>query len=239
MGTAVVTGAASGIGKALATRLASRGHRVHLVDVAPTATLADELHGVAHVVDVASADEMERVAEAAAGAEVVCLNAGIVGRSLGAPWEVPADEWQRLLDVNVLGTVNGLRAFVPRLSARPDAGRIIITGSLAGLVTFPGGGGYGATKHAVVALAESASLALQETPVTVTLVCPALVRTAMSDVGAAPDDVAVAALAAADEGRFLVVPDEWGGAVTLRAEQLVSGWPPLPPAPAAADGPAS
>src|SRR5687768_8601293 len=130
MGTAVVTGAASGIGSALATHLASRGHRVHLVDVAPTPVLADDLDGVAHVVDVTSPEEMERVAEAAADVEVVCLNAGIVGTSLGAPWEVPAEEWQRLLDVNLLGTVNGLRAFVPRLSARPGAGRIIITGSL-------------------------------------------------------------------------------------------------------------
>jgi NAD(P)-dependent dehydrogenase (short-subunit alcohol dehydrogenase family) len=182
---------------------------------------------------------MERVGEAASDAEVVCLNAGIVGSSRGAPWEVPAEEWKRLVDVNVLGIVNGLRAFVPRLSARPESSRIIVTGSLAGLVTFPGGGAYGATKHAVVALAESASLALRGTPVTVTLVCPALVRTAMSEVGADPDDVAAAALAAADEGRFLVVPAAWGGAVPLRAEQLVSGEPPLPPAPGASPGAAS
>ena len=91
------------------------------------------------------------------------------------------------------------------MSAR-RRGRIIITGSLAGLVTFPGGGAYAATKHAVVALAESASLALQGTSVTVTLACPALVRTAMSEVGADPDDVAAEVLAAADDGRFLVVP---------------------------------
>ena len=90
MGIAVVTGAASGIGMALARRLATRGHQVHLVDVAPTADLATELAGVGHTADVASAEDMERVALAAEEAEIVCLNAGIVGDSLGVPWEVPS-----------------------------------------------------------------------------------------------------------------------------------------------------
>jgi NAD(P)-dependent dehydrogenase (short-subunit alcohol dehydrogenase family) len=236
MGIAVVTGAASGIGSALARRLATRGHLVHLVDVAPTADLATELVGVGHTADVASAEDMERVALSAAEAEIVCLNAGIVGDSLGVPWEVPFQEWQRMWAVNVLGVVNGLRAFAPRMSAR-RRGRILITGSLAGLVTFPGGGAYAATKHAVVALAESASLALQGTSVTVTLACPALVRTAMSEVGVDPDDVAAGALAAADDGRFLVVPAEWTAAVVGRAERLVSG--AAPGTPTSSGGPAS
>jgi NAD(P)-dependent dehydrogenase (short-subunit alcohol dehydrogenase family) len=231
MGTAVVTGAASGIGRALARRLAAMGHLVHLVDVSPTSDLAATLGGVAHTVDVADDDAMATLAEAAADAEIVCLNAGIVGATMGHPWEVSPAEWQRLLDVNVLGVVNGLRAFVPRLTVRTAPSRIIITGSLAGLVTFPGGGAYGATKHAVVALAESASLALQGTPVTVTLVCPALVRTAMSEVGADADEVAADALGAAAEGRFLVVPAEWSSATTLRAERLASGEAPQLPAP--------
>jgi NAD(P)-dependent dehydrogenase (short-subunit alcohol dehydrogenase family) len=85
MGIAVVTGAASGIGMALARRLATRGHQVHLVDVAPTADLAAELAGVGHIADVASAEDMERVAVSAEEAEIVCLNAGIVGGSRGVP----------------------------------------------------------------------------------------------------------------------------------------------------------
>ena len=230
MGIAVVTGAASGIGMALARRLATRDHQVHLVDVASTADLAAELTGVSHTADVASAEDMERVARSAEEAEIVCLNAGIVGASLGVPWEVPVAEWQRMWAVNVLGLVNGLHAFAPRMSAR-RRGQILITGSLAGLVTFPSGGAYAATKHAVVALAESAALALQGTSVSVTLVCPALVRTAMSEVGAHPNDVAAEALAAADDGRFLVVPAEWAPAVVDRAERLVSGATPEIPAP--------
>lgn len=230
MGSAVVTGAASGIGLALARRLAGQGHQVHLVDLAPTGDLATELGGLGHVADVASAADMERVALSASEADVVCLNAGMVGSSLGVPWEVPGSEWQRLWDVNVLGVVNGLAAFAPRMSAR-RRGRIIITGSLAGLVTFPGGGAYAATKHAVVALAESASLALRASSVTVTLVCPAFVRTAMSDVGVAADEVAAEALAAADDGQFLVVPSDWRSAVVGRAEGLVSGVAPVAPTP--------
>ncbi|HSU36185.1 MAG TPA: SDR family oxidoreductase [Propionibacteriaceae bacterium] len=229
MGIAVVTGAASGIGMALARRLATRGHEVHLVDVAPTTDLATELAGVSHTADVASAEDMERVARSTEEAEIVCLNAGIVGTSLGVPWEVPVAEWQRMWGVNVLGVVNGLQAFAPRMSAR-RRGQILITGSLAGLVTFPSGGAYAATKHAVVALAESASLALQGTAVTVTLACPALVRTGMSEVGANPDDVAAEVLAAADNGRFLVMPAEWAPAVIDRAERLVSGATPEVPA---------
>ena len=230
MGIAVVTGAASGIGMALARRLAARGHQVHLVDVAPTAGLAADLAGVGHTADVASAEDMERVARSAEEAEIVCLNAGIVGHSLGVPWEVPIAEWERMWAVNVLGLVNGLQAFAPRMSAR-RRGQIVITGSLAGLLTFPSGGAYAATKHAVIAIAESASLALHETSVTVTLACPALVRSGMSEVGADPDDVAAEVLAAADDGRFLVVPAEWAPAVVGRAERLVSGATPEVPAP--------
>lgn len=231
MGTAVVTGAASGIGRELAVRLASDGHRVHLADTADTADLAAEVGGVAHAVDVSSPADMEQLADAVPDTEVVCLNAGIVGTSLGAPWEVPPEEWHRLLDVNLLGVVNGLRAFVPRLLSSGRPSRLLITASLAGLVTFPGGGAYSATKHAVAAVAQQAALALADTPVSVTLLCPALVRTGMSDTGEDPAAVAAAALEASAAGRFLVVPPEWSDAVVSRAEDLASGAQPRVPAP--------
>ena len=232
MATAVVTGAASGIGRALAEGLAAQGHRVHLADVSSTDDLAVEVGGVTHDVDVSTYDDVERLARAVPDLDVLCLNAGIVGTSMGPPWEVPTEEWGRVLGVNLLGVVNGLRAFVPRLIDAGRPARVLVTGSLAGLVTFPGGGAYAASKHALVAVTEQAALALEHTPVTVTLLCPALVRSAMSDTGEEPADVAAAALAAMEVGRFLVVPAEWRPAVVARAERLVSGEPPLVPAPA-------
>jgi NAD(P)-dependent dehydrogenase (short-subunit alcohol dehydrogenase family) len=231
MQSAVVTGAASGIGRALARQLASEGSRVHLADVAPTEELAREIGGIPLLVDVSSREDMERLAATASDVDLVCLNAGIVGASLGAPWEVPAEEWTRLLEVNVLGVVNGLGAFVPPLVTAGRPAHILITASLAGLLAFQGGGAYAATKHAVVAIAEQAALALQDSAVSVSVVCPALVRTAMSDVGDDPADVAAAALEAARSGQFLLAPDEWHSAVRARTALLLSGRPPEQPAP--------
>jgi NAD(P)-dependent dehydrogenase (short-subunit alcohol dehydrogenase family) len=231
MRTAVVTGAASGIGRALARQLAAEGHRVHLADISSTEELAADIGGIPAVVDVSSDEHMIRLAAQASNAETVCLNAGIVGSSLGAPWEVPTDEWVRLFEVNVLGVVNGLRAFVPAMVAANRPAHIVITASLAGLLTFPSGGAYAATKHAVVAIAEQTALSLHDTPVTVSVLCPALVRTAMSDVGDDPKDVAAAALAAARAGRFLVMPDEWRTSVLSRTHRLLAGNAPEIPAP--------
>ena len=169
MTSAVVTGAASGNCRALATQLAAEGHEVHLADLAPTADLAADLGGIPHAVDVSRPEDVMRLARQAPDADVVCLNAGIVGSSMGAPWEAPPEEWQHLLDVNLLGVVHGLRAFVPHLIGLPGPGRLLITASLAGLLTFPFGGAYAATKHALIAVAEQAALALRETSVTVTL----------------------------------------------------------------------
>jgi len=139
MSTAVVTGAASGIGRALAVRLAAKGYRVHLADVVATEELATELGGVPHRVDVTRPDDMAALADAARDACLVCLNAGVLGRTMGAPWEADATEWERVLRINLMGVVNGLRVFVPRLVDAGEPVQILITASLAGLVTFPGG----------------------------------------------------------------------------------------------------
>ena len=232
-GTAVVTGAASGIGRALADRLAAGGTRLVLADL-PIPALdeaAAELRATAVPTDVADSAAMEALAAAAPETDLVCLNAGVVGLSLGAPWEVGHDEWDRVFAVNVGGVVNGLRAFVPRLLAAGRPAHLLITASLAGLATFPGGGAYGASKHAVVAVAEHAALVLSGTGIGVTVLCPALVRTALSPVGADPADVAAEALAAVAEGRFVVMPDEWRQAVRERGDVLVAGRQPTPPSP--------
>ena len=117
--TAVVTGAGSGIGQALARALARRQAHLVLAD-SNTATLrkvSRSLGARAVPTDVAVPAAVEGLAHAAFDARLVCLNAGVVGTGLGAPWEVTAADWDRVFAVNVGGVVNGLRAFVPQLLA--------------------------------------------------------------------------------------------------------------------------
>lgn len=140
MPTAVVTGAASGIGRALSRQLAHEGHTVHLADIARSHDAAAEIGGISHLLDVTDPDAVQRFADTVGHVDLICINAGIVGTSLGAPWEAPPDEWARLVEVNLLGVVNALRAFVPPLLDSGMPANILITASLAGLLTFPGGG---------------------------------------------------------------------------------------------------
>lgn len=236
MRVAVVTGAAGGIGRALAERLAADGHVVHTVDRLPTDHLAASLGGVAHLLDVTDPVAMEALARRSAPTTTVCLNAGVVGPSVGAPWEVADEEWNDVLQVNLLGIVNGLRVFLPRLLQSERPARVLITASLAGLLTWPQGGVYGVSKHAVVGLAEHTALCLRGTNVSVTLLCPGLVRTGMSQVGQDAGEVAAGALRALRAGQFLVVPNEWRTAIKTRTERLVDGSLPQVPVPVPTSG---
>lgn len=187
--TAVVTGAASGIGFALADCFARAGLNVAVADVEQAAMTgaAERLraHGteiVTHRVDVRSADEVDGLATAViehfGAVHVVCNNAGVSSRA--DPWSGPLDVWRWVIDVNVLGVVHGVRAFLPHLLA--GGGHIVNTASMAGLV--PGvGAPYDASKHAVVALTEDLFLDLQArgAPVGVSLLCPGWVRTNIAD----------------------------------------------------------
>jgi NADP-dependent 3-hydroxy acid dehydrogenase YdfG len=238
--SAVVTGAASGIGRALAQALAHGGTRLVLADrdrdalestAAELATAyAVELTTV--VMDVADPDDNARLAAVAGVPDLVCLNAGVASTQADPVWQTLPEDWRRVLDVNLGGVVNGLRAFVPPLLAAGGARRLLITASLAGLATWPGGGGYAASKHAVVAVAEQTALSLSGTGVSVTMLCPALVQSGMSEVGEDPSVTARAALAGLASGRFLVVPSEWAQAVRARGERLAAGLPPELPQPA-------
>lgn len=233
--TAVVTGAASGIGRALAEALHAKGARLVLADNdadALSATAA-RLGATSVVADVSDPAAMSALAARVPQARLVCLNAGMVGRSLGAPWEVPPEDWDRVFAVNVGGVVNGLRAFVPALLTAGEPAHVLITASLAGLAVFPGGGAYGPSKHAVAAIAQHAAMALDGTPVQVSMICPALVRTGMSPEGVDPAFIADDALRAIDDGVFAVVPLQWQAAVVAQAERIVSGDRPAPPAPKA------
>jgi NAD(P)-dependent dehydrogenase (short-subunit alcohol dehydrogenase family) len=228
---AVVTGAASGIGRALATLLAARGQRLLLGDLdGPRVSALAAVLGAASVTgDVRDPGFFVEVAETMPDPHLVCLNAGVVGESLGHPWDVPAQEWIRVFEVNVRGVLNGLAEFVPRMLASGEDRSLLITGSLAGLVTFPSGGAYAASKHALTAVTEQTALALAGSRVRVTLLCPALVRTAMSDVGVEPEIIAGEALDAVARGVFAAVPQEWKQAVRDRGGRLSNGLPPSLP----------
>ena len=187
---AVVTGAASGIGLALANRFATAGLKIVLADVeAPALEVAAagvaaehgvETHGV--LTDVRHAEEVDALAAATierfGRVDVVCNNAGVSGN--GEPWFGPLSTWDWVLGVNLYGVVHGVRAFLPHLLA--EGGHIVNTASIAGLL--PGfGAPYDASKHAVVALSEDLYTQMQTLggTVGVSCLCPGWVRTGILD----------------------------------------------------------
>ena len=184
---AVVTGAASGIGRALAGALAAAGSRLVLADIedgpledVAAALRADGAEVVAVHADVSRADDVERIAMTAMdvhGALHLCVNnAGVAGGGLA--WEVDLDEWDWVIGVNLYGVVHGIRSFVPRIIAS-GGGHVVNIASMAGLTSNPGMGPYNVTKHGVVTLSETLALDLSLThpEVGVTVVCPGWVRT--------------------------------------------------------------
>lgn len=184
---AVVTGAASGIGRALAIRFAKAGMRVTLADVDGEAlrALAGTLGptAIVHVTDVSDEASVralaDRVYEVFGAVHVLCNNVGVCVTSPRPVWESTAADWEWVLGVNLLGVVHGIRVFVPRMLAQGSAAHIVNTASLAGLVSFAGVGPYGASKHAVVTLSEQLALELREhgADIRVSLLCPGLVKT--------------------------------------------------------------
>lgn len=184
---AVVTGAASGIGRALAARFATEGMKVVLADLegdAVTSAVAD-LRGkgfsvegcTADVADPASVDRLAAFAvERFDEVHVVCNNAG-VGRF--APfWEYSLQDWQWIMGVNFWGVVNGIRSFLPHLRKRGN-GHIVNTASMAALMVMRGNGAYTASKFGVLAVSDSLRLDLRQegSAIGVTVVCPGMVAT--------------------------------------------------------------
>jgi len=188
---AVVTGAASGIGNAVATRLAAEGMKVVLADIeeGPLADAEKKLADTGATVlavptDVTKADSVDALAaktfETFGTAHVVHNNAGV---ATGGPmWTLTEADWQWVLGVNLWGVIHGVRAFVPRLVEQGE-GHVVNTASIAGLTSAPMMGPYNVSKHGVVTLSETlaAELALHGSPVKVSVLCPGWVNTRINE----------------------------------------------------------
>lgn len=185
---AFITGGASGIGLALGRALAEAGCRVMLADI-EEAALTDavgslketgqEIRGVA--CDVTDPASVECAAEQAVAAfrnvHILCNNAGVAGGS--GTDTISLDSWRWVIDVNLMGVVHGLRAFLPHIRAHGEGGHIVNTASMAGMLSGGGMGlsPYSASKYAVVAISEGLRAELEPHSIGVTVLCPGYVRT--------------------------------------------------------------
>jgi NAD(P)-dependent dehydrogenase (short-subunit alcohol dehydrogenase family) len=243
-GVAVVTGGASGLGKAMAEEAARRGMKVVIADVEAGAmeqAVADLRAGggeaIGVLTDVTSAASVEALAVATeqhfGPANLLFNNAGVA--SGGPIWESTENDWKWLFGVNVDGVANGVRSFTPRMlaAAAADAayqGCIVNTASMAGLVTAPGMGIYSVSKHAVLALSECLyhDLELVGPQVRAAVLCPFYVTTNISqchrnrpadlqnDSGPTRSQLATQAISAKDLANGTLTPEEVA-AITFKA----------------------
>lgn len=221
----VVTGGASGIGKALCEAFASAGARGVVVsdldgDGAQAVATAIGAQALAVRTDVSRADQVQALVDAATArfgqVDIFCSNAGILSRSDA---DAPAATWQRHWDVNVMAHVHAANAVLPQMLARGE-GWLLQTASAAGLLSQVNAAAYSVTKHAAVGFAEWLSIAHGDAGIQVSCLCPQGVRTPMmqsadsdtgrpSFLGDGALDAGVVAQCALDglrEGRFLILP---------------------------------
>lgn len=189
---AVITGAASGIGRGLAERFAKEGMAVVLADIEtePLAKLEADLQAkgttvIAVQTDVSNADSVENLTAQTyntfGAVHILCNNAGVVcTRHI---WEHTLADWEWVLGVNLWGVIHGIRSFVPRMLSQATECHIVNTASILGLVRSQGTGIYTVSKHAVVALSETLAdeLAQKESQIQVHVLCPGWVRTGILD----------------------------------------------------------
>ena len=203
--TAVVTGAGSGIGHAIAHRAASLGMNVVLADVDPARLEAAVTHvrtvggaAIGVVTDVSDADSVDRLAEAAydefGSVDVLVNNAGV--ESVGYIWDMTPDVWARVQRINADGVFHGIRSFVPRMGADQRPSHVINIASVAAIATGTLNAAYFASKHAVLAMTECLHLEAAERfpQLKVSVVCPGAVTTQIfadaAAVGARGDNAA-------------------------------------------------
>lgn len=182
---AVITGGASGIGLAMAQRLAGAGMKLVVADIEEQALDAaasllreDGADVTLAVCDVSDRDQLDVLADltytAHGAAHVLCNNAGVVGRHMS--WD-DRDTWDWVLGVDLMGVVYGVTAFVPRMLDAGEPGHVVNTASTAGLLSFPGIASYNVAKHGVVALSQTMYHEFHDTSLGVSVLCPGLVAT--------------------------------------------------------------
>src|SRR5262249_7513453 len=185
---AVITGAASGIGRALADRCVQEGMRAVLADVEvePLAKAEASLKASGATVlavrtDVSQARDLEALAqktlEAFGAVHLLCNNAGVATEA--AVWETTLAEWEWVMGVNLWSVIHGVPGFVPIILKQDTDCPIVTTASMAGLISGPGVGAYKVSKHGVVTLSETLyhELAERGAKLKVSVLCPGIVNT--------------------------------------------------------------
>ncbi len=207
---AIVTGAARGIGRAIAARLAASGARVALWDVdgaaakAAAAEVAGAIDLVADVTDPATIDAALAATEARLGTpDILVNNAGIAGPNFPLD-QYPAEEWRRVIEIDLIGVFNCCRTVVPAMRRR-DYGRIVNIASIAGKDGNPNASAYSAAKAGVIGLTKSLGKELTETGIRVNCVTPAAAKT---DIFAQMTEAQIAyMLSKIPMGRFVLVEE--------------------------------
>jgi NAD(P)-dependent dehydrogenase (short-subunit alcohol dehydrogenase family) len=218
--TAVVTGAASGIGLAIVEAFASEGMNVVMSDVdeqalgthvARLGARGAQVQG--EVADVRDPDAVERLGRSAVERfghlHVAVNNAGIVNG--GTSWELALEDWHRVLDVDLWGVIHGVRSFVPRILASGEEGHVVNVASMAAVHARPGLAPYTVAKHGVLAISDvlRAELGAIGAPVGVSVVMPGMIRTGMNPIGTvSASTVARNVVDALRRGRAYVFTDD-------------------------------
>ncbi len=266
--TAVITGAASGIGRALADRFAEARMNVVLADIEEAALEravreleARQVRTLGVVTDTMRRDAVEQLLDATVAefgdVHVLCNNAGVANTAGGQRplWETPQADWDWVMGVNFNGVLFGVQTFVPHMLEHGQPSWIVNTASLAGLL--PGGGPYGVSKHAVLALSEGLhrDLVAAGANIGVSVLCPGFVNTnifdaernrpgqlattqpdetaaaigrAMLAAGKPPREIAESVFESITEGRFYILPHPaWDDLVRARIEAVLARGAPF------------
>lgn len=232
---AVITGAAGGIGRAIADAFAALQMHVLIsdIDAAALQTAAAELSATgasvrAHVADVRDPESVDELAAAAVehfgGLHIAVNNAGIVNR--GPAWELSLDEWHRVLDINLWGVIHGVRSFVPRILATGDEGHVVNIASLAAVNILPNLGPYVVSKHAVLGLSDAlrADLEAVGANVGVSVVFPGRTLSRMNPIATRPASiVATNVVDAIRRNRhYVYTDDESAASVEQRLTDIIA-----------------